>query len=107
VSETEPIVKSTTYVGIALNNGMFRVDTRRAGQNPASVSFPSDERGTEMLKRYVANMREPVRLAIAISAATIGIALALGEPPEREVFLVSPWVADQASALATYAARSV
>lgn len=100
-------MKYMTYVGIALNNGLFRVDTRRAGQNTASVSFPSDERGTEMLKRYVANMREPVRLAIAVSAATIGIALALGEPPEREVFLVSPLVADQASALAIFAARSV
>jgi hypothetical protein len=52
-------------------------------------------------------MREPVRLAIAVSAATIGIALALGERPEREVFLVSPQVANQASALAGYAARAV
>jgi hypothetical protein len=100
-------VKSMTYIGIALNNGMFCVDTRCAGQNQASASFPSDERGTEMLKRYVASMREPGRLAIAVSAATIGLALALGEPLEREVFLVSPRVADQASALVSFAARSV
>jgi hypothetical protein len=95
------------YIGIALNHGIFRVVVRRKGQNPENVSFPSDERGTEMLKRYVAGMREPVRLAIAVGAATIGIALALGEPPEREVFLVSARVADQPSALASFAARQV
>lgn len=96
-----------TYIGIALHNGMFGVDTRRAGQNPAIASFPADERGIESLKRYVASMSGPVRLAIAISAATIGLALALGEPPEREVFLVSPLRADQAAALANFAARPV
>ena len=95
------------HIGVAIDNGIFHVLVRRTGRNPASATFPSDERGTEMLKRYVASIREPVRLAIVVSAATISIALALGEPPEREVFLVSPRVADQASALATYAARSV
>lgn len=100
-------MKPTTYLGITLNNGIFHVDERRANRNPASISFPSDERGTEMLKRYVADLRGPVRLAIAISAATIGIALTLGEPPEREVFLVSPLVADHPSALADFATRPV
>ena len=100
-------MEPTTYIGITLNNGVFRVDARRMGRNPASISFPSDEKGTEMLKRYVADLRGPVRLAIAISAATIGIALALGEPPEREVVLVSPSVANQASALAKFATRPV
>lgn len=103
----EPPVKPMAYIGIALNDGVFHVDARRTGRSPARVSFPSDARGTEMLKRYVASMREPVRLAIAVSAATIGIALALGEPPEREVFLVSPLVADQPSELASFAARPV
>jgi hypothetical protein len=60
-----------------------------------------------MLKRYVANIPEPVRLAIAVSAATIGIALALGELPEREVFLVSPLVADHPASLASFVARPV
>lgn len=93
------------YIGITLNHGVFRVIVKRKGQTQASVCFPSDEQGVEMLKRYVAGMREPVRLAIAVGAATIGIALALGEPPEREVFLVSSRVADQPSALASFAAR--
>ena len=97
----------TSYIGIVLNNGIFHVDMRRAGQNPASISFPSDERGIELLKRYVANIRGPARLAIVVSAATIGLALALGEPPEREVFLVSPQVANHPAALANYAARPV
>jgi len=100
-------VKPIAYIGIALNQGIFRVIVRRTGQNPASLSFPSDERGTEMLKRYVAEMREPVRLAITVGAATIGIALALGEPPAREVVLVSARVTDQPSALASFAARPV
>lgn len=97
----------TAYIGITLNNGIFHVDTRCAGKNPASISFPSDERGTELLKRYVANISGPVRLAIVVTAATIGIALALGEPPQREVFLVSPLVANHPAALASYAARPV
>ena len=60
-----------------------------------------------MLKRYIANMREPVRLAIAVGAAGIGIALALGEPPGREICLVAPRLAHHASDLASYAARSI
>ena len=100
-------MKPTTYIGITLNNGVFRVDARRADRNPANISFPSDEKGTEMLKRYVADLRGPVRLAIAISAATTGIALALGEPPEREIFLVSPLVANQPSALASFTTRPI
>jgi len=100
-------MKPTTYIGITLNNGIFHVDTRRADRTPASISFPSDERGTEMLKRYVADLRGPVRLAIAISAATIGIALSLGEPSGREIFLVSPLVADQPSALVSFVRRPV
>jgi hypothetical protein len=100
-------MKPTTYVGISLNNGVFHVDTRRADRTPASVSFPSDERGTEMLKHYVAGLRGPVRLAMAISAATMGIALALGEPPDREVFLVSPLLADHTAALVNFVKRPV
>ena len=100
-------MKGVAHIGVAIDGGVFHVLVRRTGKNPASVSFPSDERGTEMLKGYVANMRGPVRLAIAVTAATIGIALALGEPPEREIFLVSPLVADQPSALASFAARAV
>ena len=100
-------MKPMAYIGITLNDGIFRVMVLRKGQHPESVSFPSDERGTEMLKRYVAGMREPVRLAIAVGVATIGIALALGEPPEREVFLVAARVADQPSTLASFAARPV
>ena len=100
-------MKPVAYIGITLCDGVFRVDTRRTGKSPAKVSFPSDERGTEMLKRYIASMREPVRLAIVVSAATIGLALALGEPPEREVFLVSPLVADHPAALSTFATRPV
>lgn len=103
----ESSVNSIAHIGVDIHNGIFHVLVRRMGQNPASVSFPSDERGTEMLKRYVANIPEPVKLAIAVSAATLGIALALGEPPEREVFLVFPLVADQAAALANFAARPV
>jgi hypothetical protein len=100
-------MKAVAHVGIVLSGGVFHVDTRRTGRNPASVSFPSDERGTEMLKRYIAGMSEPVRLAIVVSAATIGLALALGEPPEREVFLVSATVADRPASLVSFAARPV
>jgi len=103
----ESHLNSIAHIGVAVDHGIFHVLVRRTGKNPASVSFPSDERGTEMLKCYVASIREPVRLAIAISAVTIGIALALGEPPEREIFLVSRQVADQPAALASFAARPV
>ena len=100
-------MRTVAHIGIAIDQGIYRVLILRIGQHPESANFPSDERGTEMLKRYVASVREPVRLAIAISVASIGIALALGEPPEREVFLVSPVVANQPSALASFAAHQV
>jgi hypothetical protein len=99
---------STAYIGIVLNNGMFRVDTQCEGENQASISFPSDERGTELLKRHVADIHGPVRLAIVAStAALLSIAFALGEPPGREVFLVSALVANHPATLANYAARPV
>lgn len=100
-------MKTTTYIGIALDDGVFRVDTRRAGQVPANTSFSADERGIELLQRHIASLGEPVRLAIVAGVATLGLALALGDRPEREVFLVSPLIADQPAALASFAAHSV
>jgi len=86
---------------------MYCVDARRAGQAPARMRFPADERGGEQLRRYVAGLHEPVRLAILASVATISLALAMGEVAEREIILVSPQVADQAADLAAFAARTV
>lgn len=97
----------TAHVGIAIGDGIFHVSVQRRGQASSSLSFPTDEKGTDMLKRYVAAIQEPVRLAMAVSAATIGLALTLGENPGREVFLVAPAVADQPAALASFAARPV
>lgn len=100
-------MKPTTFVGIALHGGRFEVDTRRAGDQCVTADFPMDDEGVELLKRYVASLREPVRLAIVISVATVGLALAMGELPEREVILVSPQVADHSAALVRFAARAV
>ena len=100
-------MKARTYIGIALDQGLYCVDARRAGQAPARMTFPADERGGEQLRRYVAGLREPVRLAILASVATLGLALALGDVPEREIILVSPQVADQAADLAAFAVRTV
>lgn len=86
---------------------MYCVDARRAGQAPVRMSFPADERGGEQLQRYVAGLHEPVRLAILASVATLGLALAMGDVPEREIILVSPHVAHQAADLAAFAARTV
>ncbi len=100
-------MKPMAYIGIILKQGVFRLAVRRAGQVQTSASFPSDARGTERLKRYVAGMPGPARLAIAVGAATLGVAFALGEPPEREIFLVSTLLADDPAELASFAARPV
>lgn len=101
------MVKTTTLVGIALQGGRFEVDTRRAGAKSVTSTFPMSAEGIELLKRHVASLRGPVRLAIVTSVATIGLALAMGEIPEHEVILVSPRVAHHASELVSFAARAV
>lgn len=100
-------MNAAAHVGIAICNGVFHVSVRRRNQAAASVSFPTDERGIDMLKRYVAAIQAPLRLAMVVSTAGIGLALALGEHPGCEVFLVAPAVADQSAALAGFAARPV
>lgn len=44
-----------------------------------------------------------MRLAVAAGAAGIALAVALGDGPGREVYLVAASIADQPAALARYA----
>lgn len=83
-------MKPVTFIGITLKHGLFRVVVRRTGQVQANLCFPSDKLGTEMLTRYVAGMGEPVRLAIAVGAATLAIAFSLGEPQGARYFSFRP-----------------
>lgn len=100
-------MQSMTYVGISLDQGMFCVAARCAGQHLPVLQFPADPIGVESLKHHIANIGGPVRLAMAISVATIGIALSLGAQLQREVLLVAPRIANHACALRALAARSM
>ena len=57
-------------------------------------------------QRFLAAYDEPVLLAVT-DAAALTLALALGNAPDRETFIVSSAVADQAVALAHFASRAI
>lgn len=76
------------------------------GEHIESLSLPASPYGIDLLKARLAGLQKPVRLAVSGTAA-LGLALALGQGPVTEVFIVSSAVADQPVALAQYAERAI
>ncbi len=91
-------------IGIASKDGSLALATLESGRPAVEVNFPATEMGVEAIKIFLANCSEPVRLAVT-GAAALSLALALGNGPGRETFIVSSAVADQPIALAHYAGR--
>ena len=89
-------------VGIVARNNMLEVATVELGKVTAAMTFPDTHMGLEALKGFLASHHCSIRLAVA-GAASLGVALALGNISGREAFIVSSSVADQAVALARYA----
>lgn len=93
-------------IGIASTNETYEVVALKQGEPAAVMQFPSGRNGVEAIKRFLAGCSNPVRLAIA-GVTAVGLAMALGDAPRRETYIVSPSVADRAAALAHYAEHCV
>jgi hypothetical protein len=89
-------------VGIIARNNMLEVAVVKLGKVTAAITFPDTHMGLEALKGFLASHRCSIRLAVA-GAASLGVALAVGNFSGREAFILSLAVADQAVALARYA----
>jgi hypothetical protein len=89
-------------VGIMVRNNILEVAAIELGKATAAIAFPDTRMGREALKGFLASRHCSIRLAVA-GAASLGVALALGNFSGREVFIVSSAVADHAVALARYA----
>lgn len=100
-SREEPVC-----IGIALVGEAIQVAARAGGQEIARDRFPTDAVGTAALLGYLADWQTPLRLAVTTAgAAALGLALTLGAPRGREVFLVS--APATAPDLARYAERAL
>jgi hypothetical protein len=93
-------------IGMASKDGSLALATLESGRPAAEVNFPATEMGVQAIKLFLANCREPVRLAVT-GAAALSLALALGNLPGRETFIVSSAVNAQPIALARYAGHMI
>lgn len=92
-------------IGITWKAGSLALATLESGRPAVEVNFPPTQMGVEAIKIFLANCREPVRLAV--TGGSLSLALALGNGPGRETFIVSSAVADQPIALAHYAGHAL
>ncbi len=74
------------------------------GRESVAVEFPATSMGIEAIRSFLTCYSNHVRLAVA-GVAALSLALALGNNPGVETFIVSSntSIADQAAALAHYA----
>ena len=106
--EEPPSSNGKICIGIALVGEDIRVTARANGREVAHGSFPASPLGTAALLSYLTDWQAPMRLAVAtVGAAAISLALAIGAPHDREVFLVSAQAHSAASDLARYAERAI
>lgn len=94
------------YIGIFSKNDTLEVATRESGKTAITMTFPATVMGVEALQHFLTSHGNPVRLAVA-GAAALSVALALGNVPFRETFIVSSAVATQAAELVRYAEHAV
>jgi hypothetical protein len=105
---TCPSTEEKVCLGIALVGKDIQVAARAGGREIAQGRFPADSLGTAALLNYLTDWQAPMRLAVATAgAAALGLALALGAPRGREVFLVSAQTFSAVSDLARYAERAI
>lgn len=92
-------------IGIAINQNGLAIAALNDGKLQ-SMNLPASASGMNVLKGFLCRSRQPVRVAVAGTAA-LGLVLALTQTPVQEVFVVAAHVADQPVALAHYAERSL
>jgi len=99
-------MNSPLYVGISSKDHTLEVAALEPGLAAVPIRFPASAMGVEAIKLFLSDYALPVRLAVA-GAAALSLALALGNAPRREVFIVSSSFSGQSVALAHYAKRSI
>lgn len=100
--------EDTICIGIAVVGTNIQVAARAGGREIAQGRFPANHLGTRALLSYLADWQAPLRLAVATAGATaLGLALVLGAPHGREVFLVAAQTTHAVSDLARYAERAI
>lgn len=106
--EEPPSSRQEVCIGIALAGHDIRVTARSGGREIGCGSFPAGPLGTAALLLYLTDWQSPLRLAVATAGtAALGLALAVGAVPGREVFLVTAQTACAAPDLARYAERAI
>src|ERR1035437_5271828 len=93
-------------IGIASRNGNYEIATLEHGKTSVVMKFPATRMGIEAIRGFLSCYASPVRLAVT-GVAALSLALALGNVPGRETFIVSSTIANQATALAHYAEHTV
>ncbi|MDR3393674.1 MAG: hypothetical protein P4L70_01600 [Parasulfuritortus sp.] len=103
-----PSTEDTVCIGIALVGEVIQIAARAGGREIGQGRFPANSLGTAALLNYLTDWQTPLRLAVATAgAAALGLALTVGAPRGREVFLVSAQSMHAVSDLARYAERAI
>jgi len=97
---------SDLCIGIASKNDSYEIVALEHGKASAVMKFPASRIGIEAIKGFLSGYGNRIRVAVA-GVAAISLAMALGNTPKRETYIVSPSIANQASALAHYAEHMV
>ena len=106
--EEPPSRTKKVCIGITLAGQDIQVTARAGGREIGCGRFPAGPLGTAALLVYLADWQAPLRLAVATAGtAALGLALAVGAVPGREVFLVTAQTAHAAPDLARYAERAI
>ena len=92
-------------IGIAIHNDTLEIAALNDGKLQ-SMNLPTSASGMNVLKGFLCRSRQPVRVAVAGTAA-LGLVLALTQTPVQEVFIVAANVANHPIALAHYAERAL
>jgi hypothetical protein len=93
-------------IGIASRNDTYEIATVELGKTSVVIKFPATRMGIEAIRGFLCCYADPVRLAVT-GVAALSLALALGNGPGRETFIVSSAIANQATVLAHYAEHTV
>lgn len=101
-------MSSALCIGIASKDGVYEVVALQHGKKPVAMKFPATTMGIEAIRDFLNPCGNRVRLAVA-GVAALSLALALGDAPGRQTFIVSSKVsiAGQAAALARYAGHTL
>lgn len=105
LQQKENSMNPTLYIGIVSKIDMLDVVTRKPDGTVETLTLPATGTGVAALHLFLESTGSHARLAVA-GVAALGIALALGNAPLRETFIVSSHTA-RAAELAHYAERAI